>query len=834
MILPIFPEGGLTSSVITTVWVGAFVLTFFNLRFGWVMSGLVVPGYLVPLMIVRPLAAAVITVEAVLTYLIIWVFSEKLSKGRFNGLFGRDRFMALILASIAVRTVCDGWLLPVFADWMAAHWGSQIDWHSNLQSFGLVVISLMANQLWKPGLVRGLLMAAVVTGITCLIVRYGLMEFTNFRLSGVSYIYEGLASSILASPKAYMILVITAFIASQMNLKYGWDFSGILIPALIALQWYQPTKILSSIVEAGVVYILAQLVMKLPFMVGATIEGSRKLLLFFNVSFFYKLVLGHILVWLALDIKTTDFYGFGYLLSTLLAIKAHDKGIFTRLLRSTLEVSLIGAVAGNGVGLLLAYLIPARAMSAGRLDTKGQDVTTEALLVASVGDAHIRSISDESKNVGVNEATELEATLDLLSSGSDPQFISPGLVQSDFMLVEQADGLVALAGKNAVSRDLVLYNPKAKRSLAVIVSNAAQSPGIGAAALAIFRAQNARWLVIAAPPSPSALSSNTVLDIFRRSVSAPELRVGAISADQPQKLRISGNAAVAIDLTSLRSDLPHLITEFTDSSENGNIAQIMLNIEGIDHLAGPRAEEVPDLACALSNTGLAKPIYADMAQLAYLRFEVAEPLLASLKAKQAPSSMNRRTAELGGYSLAPCAIAGQPHWRLASNRFNEGIYLFAANGDQTRLVESAPGLAETVPIAGRWNAGAILIVPTEKTLVGKQRNSFGVISQVAIRAMGAQNGALIQLRNVPQNAPSLPMAADIAIVPDWVGAVGDWNMALQKLAIEAGYKPAVMNRGKGGGGYEVANSSSLRYLAQTSDKRFATFWVLKTAGSNGK
>jgi hypothetical protein len=127
-----------------------------------------------------------------------------------------------------------------------------------------------------------------------------------------------------------------------------------------------------------------------------------------------------------------------------------------------------------------------------------------------------------------------------------------------------------------------------------------------------------------------------------------------------------------------------------------------------------------------------------------------------------------------------------------------------------------------------------LIAPTEKTLVAKQRNSFGVISQVAIRAMGAQNGALIQLRPVPPNAPSLPMAADIAIVPDWVGAVGDWNMALQKLAIKAGYKPAMMNRGKGGGGYEVANSSSLRYLAQTSDKRYATFWVLKTAGSNGK
>ena len=35
-----------------------------------------------------------------------------------------------------------------------------------------------------------------------------------------------------------------------MNVRYGWDFSGILIPALIALQWYQLTKIVTSFLEA--------------------------------------------------------------------------------------------------------------------------------------------------------------------------------------------------------------------------------------------------------------------------------------------------------------------------------------------------------------------------------------------------------------------------------------------------------------------------------------------------------------------------------------------------------------------------------------------------------
>ena len=352
--LPLFPEGGLASSVITTVWVGVFVLCFFNLRFGWVLSGLVVPGYLVPLLIVKPMAALVILVEAIMTYVLVWLFSEKLSRGRYPGLFGRDRFMGLVLASIFVRLSMDGYVLPQLADWLEQNFDRRFDWQDNLQSFGLVIISLLANQFWKPGLVRGLGAAVVTIGLTFLIVRYGLMELTNFRMSGVSYLYEGLASSILASPKAYIILTLTAMFASHMNVRYGWDFSGILIPALIALQWYQPTKIITSFAEAIVIYSAARLILKLPMMANVTLEGGRKLLLFFNISFSWKIALGWFVVWQGLEVKTTDFYGFGYLLSTLIAIKAHDKNIFPRLARSTLQVSLMGAVMGNVVGFALS------------------------------------------------------------------------------------------------------------------------------------------------------------------------------------------------------------------------------------------------------------------------------------------------------------------------------------------------------------------------------------------------------------------------------------------------------------------------------------------------
>lgn len=379
--LHVFPETSLASSVVTTVWVGVFVVAFFNLRLGWVLSGLVIPGYLVPLLISKPWSAGVVLLEGVLTYWIVWIYSEYFaSLGKWGNLFGRDRFFALFLVSVVVRIVMDGWLLPVagasFNDWL----GMQFDYRNNLHSFGLIIVALVANQFWKPGLLRGFVPMLVTIGLTYLIVRYGLMELTNFSISGINYLYEDIASSMLASPKAYIILIVTALLASRMNLHYGWDFNGILIPALLALQWYQPTKILISFVEAFVIYGLAIWVLRAPFLQQTSIEGARKLLLFFNVGFFYKLALGYLLLWLIPEYKTTDFFAFGYLLSTLIAIKMHDKGIAARLTRSTLQTSLtavvVASLAGYGLSFLPAFWswpVPPAAANARALAVHSED-----------------------------------------------------------------------------------------------------------------------------------------------------------------------------------------------------------------------------------------------------------------------------------------------------------------------------------------------------------------------------------------------------------------------------------------------------------------------------
>ena len=43
--LPIFPTETLAMTVTTTVWIGVCVVVLCNLRLGWTLSGLVVPGY---------------------------------------------------------------------------------------------------------------------------------------------------------------------------------------------------------------------------------------------------------------------------------------------------------------------------------------------------------------------------------------------------------------------------------------------------------------------------------------------------------------------------------------------------------------------------------------------------------------------------------------------------------------------------------------------------------------------------------------------------------------------------------------------------------------------
>jgi gamma-polyglutamate biosynthesis protein CapC len=355
--LAIFPPGALAGSVIVTVWVGAMVVAITNLRLGWVLSALVVPGYMVPLLIVNPVSATVVFAEGIVTYLLVYLYSEIAARRTgWSAFFGRDRFFALVLASVAVRLAGDGWLLPVFGAWLEREYAFAFDYRNDLHSFGLIVVALIANNFWKPGLLRGALPLAVQVGITWLITRFILVEFTNFNVQSTAVLYEDIAASMLASPKAYVILLVTAFIASRLNLKYGWEYSGILIPSLLALQWYEPVRILTTFVEAFVVLALSMLALRLPVFRTVTVEGARKIMLFFSIAFVYKFALGWTLVHTMPETKVSDWYGFGYLLATLIALKIHDHGVLGRVTMGTLQTSLLGVGVATVIGFALLLL----------------------------------------------------------------------------------------------------------------------------------------------------------------------------------------------------------------------------------------------------------------------------------------------------------------------------------------------------------------------------------------------------------------------------------------------------------------------------------------------
>lgn len=333
------------------------VAVFFTLRFGWNLSGLVVPGYMTPLLLIKPLSATVVFIEGVMTYWLVYTFSERCSRwGLWSSLFGRDRFFGLVLTSVAVRLASEHWLWPLVGDLLNAYFRMDFDYRSDLHSFGLIVVALIANQFWKTGVRRGWVTVFVTTSLTFLIVRYGLMEFTNFSIGNLSYAYDNLAASLLATPKAYIVLLTTAFLASRMNLYYGWEFNGILIPSLLALQWYQPLKILTSFGEAFLILGMARLLFKIPAIAALHLEGPRELLFFFNLGFGYKLALGWLLPLLWPTAPIMDIYGFGYLLTTLMAMRIYDKEIAARLTRATLQTSLVAVGVASLAGFSLTLL----------------------------------------------------------------------------------------------------------------------------------------------------------------------------------------------------------------------------------------------------------------------------------------------------------------------------------------------------------------------------------------------------------------------------------------------------------------------------------------------
>lgn len=665
--LYLFPEDSLASSVITTVWVGVAVVAFLNLRFGWSLAGLVVPGYLIPLLLIKPWSVAVIVGEGMVTYLLVYAASTL--GGRYLRLadfFGRDRFFALVLASVIVRVLFDAFWLPALGAWINQSFGLQFDYANNLHSFGLIIVALIANNYWKPGIARGTLWLLVTLGATFVLVRYGLMELTNFSVSNLNYLYEDIASSILASPKAYIILLTTAFIASRMNLYYGWEFNGILIPSLLALQWYQPAKLLVTFVEVGVILLSAGVLLKLPMFANVNLAGARKLFFFFTVGFVYKLLLGYGLILFFPQIKVTDYYAFGYLIATLLAMKIHDKEIGIRVVRATLQTSFTAVVLASCAGFALSFIPTPSVGDPG----DGAPVVAPPAAEAGLEEYLLKQrMTDygalELHNLAQPSSSQLDAFQNALESLSryrataDLQQLRQAQLELHYLDYEvvMSEGRYLVIRERGRPRGWGTYvvDSRPGNHLVIEVPAAAREHGIIEAGLTLFRQQQAAALAVSSAvlgsseggSADASRNPDTLFHRFHQTLGARDaLQVRLITrqaARQLQGLRDPASEDAAMDGAGAPGN--HLLVkqELPEGLQLQRLEQLLGNLK-----LSWAVVDIPNVQRDRSRTGFAE---------LYLHPDALRSLLARSVAHGATASeLRERRGSLHDYLLSKAAV----------------------------------------------------------------------------------------------------------------------------------------------------------------------------------
>lgn len=355
----LFPASGLDNSLFTAVLLGLLLLFLLTESFGWVFTGLVVPGYLASVFVIQPQAGAVIVLESVATYLAARAISDWAAPwAPWNRFFGRERFFLILLVSVAVRLAFESALLPAVGGALAdAGWVAPT-MVGNLFSVGLIVVPLTANMLWKAGLWRGAPQVVLPTVAITLALQLVLIPYTNLSISDFELSYENVALGFLHSPKTYIVLLTAAYLAMRNSLEWGWDSHGIVVLALVALAWLSPLKVLTTVVEVVLLVLVTRPLFSARWLRSANLEGPRRLVIVFVVGFTLKFVGCHLLAHRYPGLKATDYFGFGYLLPSLLALKVLQRGSLAVVLLPTLQTSLLALALGTGIGLSLALLQP--------------------------------------------------------------------------------------------------------------------------------------------------------------------------------------------------------------------------------------------------------------------------------------------------------------------------------------------------------------------------------------------------------------------------------------------------------------------------------------------
>ncbi len=359
--IPIFPERMLDGSIHTAVLIGLVVVWLLCESFGFVFAGFVVPGYLASLAIVAPMSLGATVVEAVLTYGLVWAIGRAIPRMHlWSPVFGRERFLLFIVVSVPVRLLVEGLAAPGFES-MLQPWFHDPLWEgARFFGIGVVLVPLLSNAFWKVGLGRGLVQVGLATSVVYAVLTGVLIPFTNFHFGGFEVTFEDVAMDFLAVPKAYVVLVVVAFVAARNNVRYGWDFGGILIPALLAIIAFTPLKLVTTIVEIVVLVHAWRWIFGLPGLRDLDLGGPRRIVSMYVLSYGLKWLVATVALHLAPQAEISDSFGFGYLLTSLVAVRCLVKGHTGRTLLALLFTTGQGLVLALGVSLVLGVLLPQR------------------------------------------------------------------------------------------------------------------------------------------------------------------------------------------------------------------------------------------------------------------------------------------------------------------------------------------------------------------------------------------------------------------------------------------------------------------------------------------
>ena len=522
MVWPIFPENGLANSVIPPVLAGLTFSTIFAETLGWNFSGLIVPGYLAPILVVRPFSGIVIIAEAFLTYVILRLLADGFSKmGIWTRFFGQDAFFALLCISILVKCTVEGPLQSTIGGALSQFLPGQFDFRNELHSTGLIVVPLMANIFWRHGLRRNLLPILTNILLTYLFLKYVLIPYTNFSVNKFELMYSKMAVNFEESARYYVILLIGAALANHNKYRYGWSYHGILIPALLGIAWLTPLKILTTFVEALCILVISVQLVKSRIMRNKTIEGPRKLLLLFFIGFLLKMITGFTLQNSIPGFNAMDVYGFAYILPALLAIEMWPGRKLLQVSRITLQTSLLAAVAGlticTGLQVLYPETFQARTenrheMASGTTQTEMREVEESLASWLSVAaseqiDWGVNHKSLSMKSLRAMDESILTPLMNALKSG---QLINPDefdkmsrvLKRTGYELVHLTDPTdnevyyILTESTPFDYRGIYVFRTGASQPVAIQVPQPKSEAGTLPIGIALFNNQRARALLI--------------------------------------------------------------------------------------------------------------------------------------------------------------------------------------------------------------------------------------------------------------------------------------------------------------------------------------------------